>query len=247
MWWHAIRSSTPAHTALPIVHHFVDRRLVTVRSLTHVRRRSSYLGVTLVHDIVAFRGAADSGSTTISSSDSANGKGNGNGHGSCGGNGHSVDGGNGNATSAHGGNGNGDSDGIGAAGNSHGADGGSCTLSPHHAHARGHVYGADLPGKSFSGLLGGVSWSGLPSTPRHNLRSSCAEPANATPESPPCLVTVCPRRLAPSPKPQPSYLLAPWPLGLVSAFRRRVDAELPGMYTWFDDTSLHVTIRSLMG
>ncbi|KAG1677218.1 hypothetical protein FOA52_013416 [Chlamydomonas sp. UWO 241] len=33
----------------------------------------------------------------------------------------------------------------------------------------------------------------------------------------------------------------------VRAFRARVDAELPGMYTWFDESSLHITVRALMG
>lgn len=38
-------------------------------------------------------------------------------------------------------------------------------------------------------------------------------------------------------------------LALVDAierFRRRVDAALPGMYAWFADTSLHITIRALI-
>eukprot|EP00798_Chlamydomonas_sp_ICE-L_P021228 gene21228-28144_t len=34
---------------------------------------------------------------------------------------------------------------------------------------------------------------------------------------------------------------------IIRSFRRRVDAELPGMYTWFADESLHLTIRALMG
>jgi hypothetical protein len=31
----------------------------------------------------------------------------------------------------------------------------------------------------------------------------------------------------------------------VRKFRDRVAAELPGLYTWFDDSSLHVTLRAL--
>jgi hypothetical protein len=31
----------------------------------------------------------------------------------------------------------------------------------------------------------------------------------------------------------------------VRKFRDRLDAELPGLYTWFDDSSLHVTLRAL--
>eukprot|EP00955_Chlamydomonas_euryale_P095860 364965-Chlamydomonas_euryale.AAC.12 len=33
----------------------------------------------------------------------------------------------------------------------------------------------------------------------------------------------------------------------IRAFRMDVAAELPGVYTWFDDSSLHVTVRALMG
>jgi hypothetical protein len=33
----------------------------------------------------------------------------------------------------------------------------------------------------------------------------------------------------------------------IAAFRARVDAELPGMYCWLADGSLHVTLRALMG
>jgi hypothetical protein len=33
----------------------------------------------------------------------------------------------------------------------------------------------------------------------------------------------------------------------IGAFRARVDAELPGMYCWLADGSLHVTLRALMG
>ena len=32
---------------------------------------------------------------------------------------------------------------------------------------------------------------------------------------------------------------------LVRQFRARVDSELPGMYLWFADESLHVTLRAL--
>ena len=35
-------------------------------------------------------------------------------------------------------------------------------------------------------------------------------------------------------------------LAAVGRFRRRVDAELPGMYAWFDDASLHITLRALI-
>ncbi len=35
-------------------------------------------------------------------------------------------------------------------------------------------------------------------------------------------------------------------LGIVKAFRKRVDEALPGMYTWFQDDSLHVTLRALL-
>ena len=28
-------------------------------------------------------------------------------------------------------------------------------------------------------------------------------------------------------------------------FRERVDAEMPGLYSWFADSSLHVTLRTL--
>jgi len=30
----------------------------------------------------------------------------------------------------------------------------------------------------------------------------------------------------------------------IEIFRQRVDGALPGLYTWFDDTSLHITLRS---
>jgi hypothetical protein len=32
----------------------------------------------------------------------------------------------------------------------------------------------------------------------------------------------------------------------VAQFRLAVDAALPGMYVWFDDSSLHVTLRGLV-
>ena len=35
--------------------------------------------------------------------------------------------------------------------------------------------------------------------------------------------------------------------GLVRSFRECVEIELPGLFAWFDDNSLHVTIRALMG
>ncbi|KAL0029394.1 hypothetical protein WJX77_004302 [Trebouxia sp. C0004] len=34
---------------------------------------------------------------------------------------------------------------------------------------------------------------------------------------------------------------------VINQFRQQVDQSLPGMYAWFDDGSLHVTIRALMG
>lgn len=34
---------------------------------------------------------------------------------------------------------------------------------------------------------------------------------------------------------------------IVRRFRARVDAALPGMYFWFADESLHITVRALMG
>jgi len=33
----------------------------------------------------------------------------------------------------------------------------------------------------------------------------------------------------------------------IAAFRARVDRDLPGMYCWLSDASLHVTLRALMG
>ena len=33
----------------------------------------------------------------------------------------------------------------------------------------------------------------------------------------------------------------------IHRFRMRVDLELPGMYNWFADCSLHVTLRAIMG
>ena len=35
-------------------------------------------------------------------------------------------------------------------------------------------------------------------------------------------------------------------LAAVQQFRARVDRELPGMYAWFEDASLHVTLRAIM-
>ncbi|GIL55474.1 hypothetical protein Vafri_11033 [Volvox africanus] len=35
--------------------------------------------------------------------------------------------------------------------------------------------------------------------------------------------------------------------GIVGAFRDRVEAEMPGLYRWFKDSSLHSTVRALMG
>jgi hypothetical protein len=35
-------------------------------------------------------------------------------------------------------------------------------------------------------------------------------------------------------------------LAAVQRFRARVDAALPGMYAWFGDASLHVTLRAIM-
>lgn len=34
---------------------------------------------------------------------------------------------------------------------------------------------------------------------------------------------------------------------IIAKLRRQIDAELPGLYCWFDDASLHVTVRGLMG
>eukprot|EP01024_Parvocaulis_polyphysoides_P050842 TRINITY_DN4963_c0_g2_i1.p1 TRINITY_DN4963_c0_g2~~TRINITY_DN4963_c0_g2_i1.p1 ORF type:complete len:244 (+),score=31.21 TRINITY_DN4963_c0_g2_i1:106-837(+) len=34
---------------------------------------------------------------------------------------------------------------------------------------------------------------------------------------------------------------------LIQQFRKQVDEQLPGLYAWFDDKSLHVTIRALVG
>jgi len=33
--------------------------------------------------------------------------------------------------------------------------------------------------------------------------------------------------------------------GAVDAFRREVDERLPGLYVWFEDESLHCTVRGL--
>lgn len=35
-------------------------------------------------------------------------------------------------------------------------------------------------------------------------------------------------------------------LAAVRRFRERVDAELPGLYAWFDEASLHVTVRAII-
>ena len=35
--------------------------------------------------------------------------------------------------------------------------------------------------------------------------------------------------------------------GMVRAFQSRVEAQLPGLYSWFDERSLHITIRALIG
>ena len=35
-------------------------------------------------------------------------------------------------------------------------------------------------------------------------------------------------------------------LAAVQLFRARVDRELPGMYAWFGDASLHVTLRAIL-
>ena len=32
---------------------------------------------------------------------------------------------------------------------------------------------------------------------------------------------------------------------MIDAFRDEVDRQLPGMYAWFDDESLHITLRAL--
>ena len=36
-------------------------------------------------------------------------------------------------------------------------------------------------------------------------------------------------------------------LKIIRAFREEVDKILPDMYAWFEDSSLHVTVRALMG
>ncbi len=43
----------------------------------------------------------------------------------------------------------------------------------------------------------------------------------------------------------PDALSAPLLPALVRKFRDRIDAELPGLYDWFADGSLHVTLRAL--
>lgn len=35
-------------------------------------------------------------------------------------------------------------------------------------------------------------------------------------------------------------------LAAIARFQRRVDSELPGMYAWFEDSSLHITLRALI-
>lgn len=35
-------------------------------------------------------------------------------------------------------------------------------------------------------------------------------------------------------------------LEAINRFRRRVDKQLPGMYVWFTDASLHITLRALL-
>ena len=44
----------------------------------------------------------------------------------------------------------------------------------------------------------------------------------------------------------PDALSAPLLPALVRKFRDRVDAEMPGLYTWLADSSLHITLRSLL-
>ena len=36
-------------------------------------------------------------------------------------------------------------------------------------------------------------------------------------------------------------------LQIIRAFRHQVDSVLPDMYAWFDESSLHVTVRALIG
>jgi hypothetical protein len=36
------------------------------------------------------------------------------------------------------------------------------------------------------------------------------------------------------------------PAGAIRSFRQQVDAALPGMYSWFDDASLHITVRAII-
>ena len=57
--------------------------------------------------------------------------------------------------------------------------------------------------------------------------------------------TIC-RSWRSSPDAHAAPLPCPY-TGIVDAFRQRVEQELPGMYTWFADSSLHVTIRALLG
>lgn len=34
--------------------------------------------------------------------------------------------------------------------------------------------------------------------------------------------------------------------GILANFRKAVEAEVPGMYAWFDEASLHVTVRAII-
>ena len=34
---------------------------------------------------------------------------------------------------------------------------------------------------------------------------------------------------------------------IIHDFQKQVENALPGMYVWFDQTSLHVTVRALFG
>ncbi len=34
---------------------------------------------------------------------------------------------------------------------------------------------------------------------------------------------------------------------VLQAFRHQVDLELPGLFSWFSDSSLHITVRALLG
>lgn len=35
------------------------------------------------------------------------------------------------------------------------------------------------------------------------------------------------------------------PIDAIHSFQRQVDSHLPGMYVWFSDESLHITLRAL--